>query len=101
MSKIKSNKSGVMPVVYDKFDEFNKFRQEIMDEFSSESLWHKQRLTQTAFWTKLDKDVAVQYFRDERWFFGLKYFDEIKLVDHGIDPKGDSDYNSKGVGFKK
>ena len=73
---------------------FNTYRDNIIKEFNTESIFFKKKLTQAAFWTIIDKDLANQYFRDERWFFNIKYKDEIKFIDHGVE-----ELPKTGVGF--
>ena len=64
---------------------FNDYRNIVIEEFLSESLFFKRKMTQGAFWTFIEKDVANQFFRDERWICGFKFWDAFKLIDHGID----------------
>lgn len=82
-------------------DEFNKLRSGILEEFYSESIFRKQKLSQAAFWFELDKDLANQYFRDERWFFGIKYLDEIKFIDHSVSTESTQTKTSIGFGKTK
>jgi hypothetical protein len=63
--------------------------------YSSRSLF-KRRITQGLYWTSLDKDIANQYYRDERWFCGMKFWDAMKSIDHGVD-----DIRDNSVGFIK
>ncbi len=62
---------------------FDDYRTGIVEEFHSENIFFKRKLTQGAFWTAIDKELANQYFRDERWLFNFKYKDELKFIDHG------------------
>lgn len=64
---------------------FDDYRNGTILEFESSSIFLKRKMTQAAFWTALDKDLADQLFRDERWIFGIKYKDEIKTIDHGAE----------------
>jgi hypothetical protein len=65
--------------------DFNEFRDGVIKEFSTENIFFRRKLTQGAFWVSLENDLADQLFRDERWFFGVKYHDELKTIDHGHD----------------
>jgi hypothetical protein len=76
--------------------DFDDQRNIIVDKFSREGLCYKRKLTQSLYWTSLDKDLANQYWRDERWFLGIKFCDILKLIDHGADG-----VSNKGVGFIK
>jgi len=64
---------------------FDDLREDIKKEFDSESIFFKRKMSQFAFWTVIDKDLANQYYRDEKWLFGIKYKDELKLIDHGTE----------------
>lgn len=77
---------------------FDDYRNNVITEFDSESIFFKSRMTQGLFWTSLDKDLANQMVREERWIFGMKYKDVLKLIDHGNEGEI---FNTKGVGFKK
>ena len=94
MSK-KVNNHIVGPQTQNKkaFDDYRNF---MLDEFVTESVFRKRKLSQAAYWTALDKEIADQYFRDEVWIFGVKVKDEIKVIDHGFEG-----INDKTVGFKK
>ena len=94
MSK-KVNKHIVGPQSLNKraFDDYRNF---VLDEFTNESIFKKRKLSQAAYWTAIDKEIADQYFRDEVWIFGIKVRDEIKVIDHGFDG-----LTTKTVGFKK
>ncbi len=65
-------------------NEFNDYRNTIIKEFYNESPLFKRKMTQGAFWTAFDQELAIQFFRDERWLFGLKFWDAMKFIDHGI-----------------
>jgi len=75
---------------------FDEYRTAIVEEFMSQKLFSQKKITQGAFWTALDKDLAQQYIRDERWIFGLKYHDDLKLIDHGLE-----EVKPNGIGFGK
>jgi len=75
---------------------FNEHRDFVISDFQGNRSLYKRKMSQGAFWTLLDKDLANQYFRDEKWLFGFKIRDEIKLIDHGT-----GNIISKEVGFKK
>jgi hypothetical protein len=92
------NKKHPVGIITKDLESFNNYRNELIDELNSESIWHKQRFTQGAFWTELDSNLANQYFRDERWFFGIKYFDELKFIDHGLNI---NNKNNNNIGFGK
>jgi hypothetical protein len=77
---------------------FNDYRNVITDEFLTQTIFFKRKMTQGAFWTAIDKDLANQFFRDERWFCGFKFWDAYKLIDHGID-KGNLKFLPKKPGF--
>lgn len=78
--------------------EFNKNRQDILEEFESSNLLFRRKFTQAAHWISLDKDLANQYFREEKWFCGWKYKDEIKIINHSADSINGTNLN---IGFKK
>lgn len=61
---------------------FDDYRDFINQEFLTETVFKKKRLTQGLFWTDFDKDLANQYIREEVWIFGIKIADSIKLIDH-------------------
>ena len=73
---------------------FNISREECVTLFHSGGSMFKRKITQGLYWTDLDKDLANQFFRDERWFLGVKFWDGLKTIDHG---GGDGKH---GVGFK-
>ena len=75
---------------------FDDYRNLILENFKDENIFFKRKLSQGAFWTSIDKDLANQFFRDERWLFNMKYKDEIKLIDHGVEP-----IEKSGIGFTK
>jgi len=77
--------------------DFDDQRNIITERFSSKGLCFKRKLTQSLYWTSLDKDLANQYWRDERWFMGIKFWDVLKLIDHGAEGVN----SNKGVGFLK
>jgi hypothetical protein len=77
---------------------FNEHRNILSEEFNTESIFYKRKITQGAFWTAIDKDLANQYFRDECWLFNIKYKDELKFIDHGIDINAPT---NSGIGFGK
>lgn len=85
----------------DSIESFDNYRQNVIEEFQAESIWHRQRITQGAYWNRIDKDLACQYLRDERWFFRFKYHDEIKLIDHGVNPDYETSGGSIGFGTPK
>ena len=76
--------------------EFEDSRIEYTNKFDRRS-WSafKRKITQGFYWTSLDKDLANQVLRDERWFLGIKFWDAIKIIDHGS-----GDTKVSGVGFK-
>ena len=92
MSK-KSNIVGFQMINGKSFDDYRNF---ILEEQQKDNTIFKRKLSQGAFWTALDKDLANQFFRDEKWFFNFKYKDEIKLIDHGVEPN-----EKTGIGFTK
>jgi len=55
----------------------------------------RRRITQGFYWTQIDKDLADQFIRDERWILGIKVLDAFKVIDHDAD-----DSASTGIGFK-
>lgn len=61
---------------------FDDYRDAINNEFNSENIFKKVRVTQGLIWTNLDKDLANQYVREEYWIFGIKVRDNIKFIDH-------------------
>jgi hypothetical protein len=63
---------------------FDDYRDVIQEEFISKGAIHKKRLTQGVYWVSSEKDLANQYVREEKWFFGIKMKDDLKLVDHNI-----------------
>jgi len=65
-------------------NEFNDYRNAIIAEFYSKSSGFKRKMTQGAFWVAFDQDLAIQFFRDERWLFSWKFWDAVKFIDHGI-----------------
>jgi hypothetical protein len=73
---------------------FNSLCDSANNNFRRGSSIFKHRISQSVFWDKVEKDLADQFFRDERWLFGIKYADEIKFIDHsGLDSNG------KKIGF--
>jgi len=74
--------------------EFNTSREECTRGFFSGISLFKRKLTQGLYWTSLDKDLANQFFRDERWFCGIKFWDAMKTIDHGGETR------EIGIGFK-
>lgn len=72
--------------------EFNEYRNNIIKELYGESSIFKRKMTQGAYWTSYDKDLAIQFFRDERWLLGIKFWDATKFIDHGIN---DSEVSTK------
>jgi len=77
---------------------FDDYRNKLIEIFDGSSAVHKKKMTQGLFWTSVDKDLANQMVREERWFLGVKYKDEIRVIDHGT---SDDSISNKGVGFKK
>lgn len=75
---------------------FDSSRDNIVKEFISSSIFMRRKLTQGAYWTSIDKDLADQYIRDERWIFGMKVRDDLKIIDHW--PGNDA--VDKKLGFK-
>jgi hypothetical protein len=77
---------------------FDDFRSAMIEEFDDEKfLVFKRKVSQGAFWTMLDKDLANQYFRTEVWLFGVKISDQMKLIDHALDDNGFG--KNSGMGF--
>lgn len=76
--------------------EFGESRVEYAEGFDKKS-WSafKRKITQGFYWTSIDKDLANQVLRDERWFCGIKFWDAIKLIDHGAEGI------KTGIGFTK
>ena len=76
--------------------EFEESRIQYAKRFDQRS-WSafKRKITQGFYWTSIDKDLANQVLRDERWFLGIKFWDAIKIIDHG------SGEVKSGVGFTK
>jgi len=62
--------------------EFDEYRENINSEFLSGTPMRRNKITQGLFWTDIDKDLANQYVREEAWFFGWKFRDNLKLIDH-------------------
>lgn len=91
------NKTEVGEKVVKTGESFDGYRRSILGEFESESIFFKKRLTQGLIWTSLDKDLANQYWREERWFYGVKYRDELRIVDHGV---MEDILPGRNVGFK-
>jgi hypothetical protein len=81
---------------FDNYKEFKDSRTEYIDKFSSNCSIFRRKITQGLYWTSLDKDLANQVLRDERWFLGIKFWDALKLINHGAD-----DANKNNIGFKK
>ena len=75
---------------------FDNSRDNIVEEFGSTRVFTKRKLTQGAYWTAIDKDLADQYIRDEKWIFGMKVRDELKIIDHWDENMG----VTKKLGFK-
>jgi len=96
MSKKAKNDDVFMGVQALSSKDFDDQRNTIVDSFATTSPFYKRKLTQSLYWTSLDKDLANQFWRDERWLFGVKFWDIIKLIDHGSDDLKDA----KGIGFK-
>ena len=65
-------------------EEFNSYRNVIIEEFFKEKPFFKRKMTQGAFWVAFDQELASQFFRDERWLFGMKFWDATKFIDHGV-----------------
>lgn len=78
---------------------FNDYRNFIIEELISEYSIFKRKMTQGAFWVALEKDLANQFFRDERWLCGIKFWDATKFIDHGFDKDKVSDNKKKVAGF--
>lgn len=98
MSKIKNSCGVGLPLLSPKsFDDYRNF---IVDELNSQNILFKKKISQGIYWASLDKDIANQYVREEKWIFGLKYKDELKLIDHGFLNDEDIKLN-RNVGFKK
>ena len=90
-----SKRSNIVGVQLKDTENFDDYRNHILDEQDKDTnTLFRRKLSQGAFWTSLDKDLANQYFRDEKWFFGWKYKDEIKLIDHGTAVE-----SKNGIGF--
>jgi hypothetical protein len=97
MSKKLSNSMMGLQALSSK--EFDDSRNILVERFTGSLGVYKRRLTQSLYWTSLDKDLANQYWRDERWLFGVKICDIVKLIDHGSQEENDK-FN-KIIGFKK
>lgn len=74
---------------------FNDSRIECTRRFKGNFSMFKRKITQSMYWSASDKDLANQLMRDEKWFFGMKFWDTLKLVDHGFGDIKD------GIGFRK
>ena len=75
-------------------DEFEVNRKDYVKSFTGGNSLFKRKITQSLYWTSLDKDLANQFLRDERWVCGLKFWDAIKVIDHDAE-----NVNSAGMGF--
>lgn len=65
--------------------EFDKSKDKCVEEFLSGKPTFKRKITQGLYWTAMDKDIANQYIRDERWLWGrIKFWDTIKVINHGV-----------------
>ena len=83
---------------YEDVGEFDSSRKEQLNLFTSGAGVFKRKITQGLYWTVIDKDLADQYLRDERWFLGVKFCDILKVIDHGAEEiKNDN----KSIGFTK
>jgi hypothetical protein len=74
--------------------DFDDYRNVLVERFNKKTPLFKRKLTQSLYWTSLDKDLANQFYRDERWFCGFKYCDTVKLIDHGAEGM-----STKGIGY--
>jgi hypothetical protein len=79
---------------------FDDYRNFVIEEFLSESIFFKRKMTQGAFWVSMSNDLANQFFRDERWIFGCKFWDAFKLIDHGISKLDKSEFAKRKPGFQ-
>jgi hypothetical protein len=75
---------------------FDDYRDVIQEDFDTWKTGLRQRSTQGVFWVSSDKDLANQFIREERWFFGFKIKDALKLIDHNV--KDDVTDNKK-IGY--
>ena len=72
-----------------------------IEKFSKGSSMFKRKITQGLYWTALDRDLANQFLRDERWLWGMKFWDTVKIIDHGGYEDVGIGKEDKGVGFYK
>lgn len=77
---------------------FDDYRDAVQEEFFSIGAISKKRVTQGVYWISSEKDLANQYVREEKWFFGIKMKDDLRLVDHNIKEDLEIIKNAK-VGF--
>lgn len=82
---------------YEGVEAFDLSRREQTELFKSGMGVFKRKITQGLYWTVIDKDLADQYIRDERWFFGIKFCDILKVIDHGAEEIKNNDK----IGFIK
>jgi len=73
---------------------FNDSRRDCVIKFQSENSLFRRLITQGFYWTSIDKDLANQFIRDERWFLGMKFWDSMKIIDHGSE-----EISKRGTGF--
>lgn len=88
------SKKLIEEVKVDNTDSFNNSRRDCIIKFYSGTSMFRRMITQGFYWTAIDKDLANQFIRDERWFLGVKFWDAMKIIDHGSE-----EISKKGVGF--
>jgi hypothetical protein len=85
----------VSELKFDGSKEFDDSRKECVEGFVHGISMFKRKITQGLFWTAIDKDLANQYMRDERWLCGIKFWDAMKVIDHGTKSNKET-----GLGFR-
>ena len=75
---------------------FDDYRNKISEEFASEKMLYKHKLTQGLYWSDFDNNLANQFVREEAWLLGIKVKDNVKFIDHCFNA---DEMNKKKIGF--
>jgi hypothetical protein len=77
-------------------------RENCLERFIVGKSIFKRKITQGLYWALIEKDIADQFTRDERWFMGVKFWDAMKTIGHGIkSSRGSRDYKNTTIGFNQ